>query len=44
MSEFAKKIQKWYNNGLWTRSMVEQAFVKGRITQEEFDEILTEEA
>lgn len=34
------KIEKWYNQGLWTDEMVKQAVEKGVITQAECDEIL----
>lgn len=34
------KIKSWYEQGHWTAEMVENAVVKGKITQEECDEIL----
>ena len=34
------KIKKWYEMGLWTEEMVLQAVEKGKITQEEANEIL----
>ena len=30
-----EKIAKWYRQGLWTQSMVEQAAAKGVLTPEE---------
>lgn len=35
-----EKIKKWYEMGLWTAAMVQQAADKGIITQEQADEIL----
>ena len=40
MSNFAKKVKAWYDAGLWTLRMVGDALTKGRITQEEYDEIV----
>lgn len=34
------KIKNWYEQGHWTVEMVENAAKKGKITQEECDEIL----
>lgn len=34
------KIKTWYEQGHWTTEMVENAVIKGKITQEECDEIL----
>lgn len=34
------KIEKWYNQGLWTEAMVLQAAAKGIITEAEAAEIL----
>ncbi|MBR5306685.1 MAG: XkdX family protein [Oscillospiraceae bacterium] len=38
------KIKKWYEQGLWTAEMVQQAADKGVITQEQANEILSEKA
>lgn len=35
-----EKIEKWYNQGLWTAEMVQNAVTKGIITQEQAYEIL----
>lgn len=35
-----EKIKKFYEKGLWTAEMVQQAVEKGVITQEQADEIL----
>lgn len=34
------KIKTWHEQGYWTDKMVENAVIKGKITQEECDEIL----
>lgn len=34
------KIAKWFKQGLWTFSMVQQAVDKGVLTQDEANEIL----
>lgn len=36
------KIAKWYKLGLWTAAMVQNATVKGVLTEEEAAEILAE--
>ena len=36
----AKKIEKWYKQGLWTSDMVMNAVKKGVITEEKAAEIL----
>ena len=38
-----EKIIKWYKQGLWTKSMVENAVLKNVLTREEADELLNEE-
>ena len=38
-----KKIKKWYEQGLWTEEMVQNAVDKGVITQEQAAEILNKE-
>jgi len=36
------KIKKWYDDGMWTKTMVRNAVVKGRITPEQYKEIVGE--
>lgn len=38
-----EKIKKWYESGMWTKKMVRNAVVKGKITEEEYTEITGEE-
>lgn len=38
-----EKIKKWYDSGMWTKRMVRNAVVKGKITEEEYTEITGEE-
>lgn len=38
-----EKIKKWYESGMWTKNMVRNAVVKGKITEEEYTEITGEE-
>lgn len=35
-----EKIKKWYEQGLWTAEMVQNAVEKGVITQDQCDEII----
>lgn len=35
-----EKIMKWYQLGLWTETMVMNAFNKGVLTEEEVNQIL----
>lgn len=35
-----EKIMKWYKQGLWTENMVNNAVIKGVITEEQANEIL----
>jgi len=35
-----EKIMKWYKQGLWTASMVQNAVRKGIITQDDYLEIV----
>lgn len=37
-----EKIKKWYSLGLWSANMVQQAYEKGVITQDQLLEILPE--
>lgn len=34
--------KKNYDNGLWNRAMIEKLYVLGRLTKEEFDDIVGE--
>ena len=34
------KIKKWYEQGLWTEKMVNDAVAKGLITPEQVEEII----
>ncbi len=38
-----EKIKKWYESGMWTKKMVRNAVIKGKITEEEYTEITGEE-
>lgn len=40
MSKFAQRVLRYYDAGLWTRSMVMAAYEKGKLTDEELVEIL----
>lgn len=42
MSPNFEKIRDYYRRGLWNLARVEKALEKGWITQEEFDEIVSE--
>lgn len=37
-----EKIKKWYDSGMWTKKMVRNAVLKGKITEEEYTEITGE--
>ncbi len=37
-----EKIKKWYEQGLWTVEMVRNAVIKGKLTEEEYREIVGE--
>lgn len=37
-----EKIKRWYEQGLWTKTMVHNAVVKGKITAEQYEEITGE--
>lgn len=37
-----EKIKRWYEQGLWTAEMVRNAVVKGKLTEEEYREIVGE--
>ena len=39
-SKMYDKIKTWYIDGLWTAKQVRNAVTKGKITQEECEEIL----
>lgn len=34
-----EKIKKYYDDGFWTKKMVKNAVIKGKITAEEYEEI-----
>lgn len=38
-----EKIKKWYNQGLWTEEMVQNAVLKNILTQDEANKILNKE-
>lgn len=40
MGKFAQKVKRWYDAGIWTDEMVQDAYYKGKITQDELDVIL----
>ena len=42
MSNFAKKVKKFYDEGLWSKSRVRDAVEKGKITETEYEEIVGE--
>lgn len=42
MSNYAQKVKKWYDMGIWTEQMVRNAVIKNKITEEECAEILGE--
>lgn len=37
-----EKIKAWYKFGLWTKEMVRNAVIKGKLTEEEYLEIVGE--
>lgn len=34
-----EKIVKWYNQGLWTKAMIEAVHIKGKLSDEDYNEI-----
>lgn len=38
-----EKINKWFKLGLWTKEMVADAVVKGKISEEDYKEITGED-
>lgn len=38
-----EKVARWYNQGLWTESMIMNAVVKGALSEEDAKEILGKE-
>lgn len=38
-----EKIKKWYEYGMWTKKMVRNAVIKGKITEDEYTKITGEE-
>lgn len=41
-SKLYARIKNWYDKGIWTKSMVQNAADKGVITAEEYEEIVGE--
>lgn len=37
-----EKIKRWYEQGLWTAAMVRNAVIKGKLTEDEYLEIVEE--
>lgn len=37
-----EKIKAWYDAGFWTKEMVYNAYIKGKITLEEYKSIVKE--
>lgn len=37
-----EKIKRWYMLGLWTQTQVEQAAEKGIITQQQYQDIISQ--
>ena len=37
-----EKIKRWYEQGLWTTEMVRNAVIKGKLTEDEYREIVGE--
>jgi uncharacterized XkdX family phage protein len=37
-----EKIKRWYEEGLWTKAMVRNAVRKGKITAEQYEQIVGE--
>ena len=37
-----EKIEKWYRQGLWTKTMVDVAVLKGILSEEDYNEIIGE--
>lgn len=37
-----EKIKKWYEQGLWTAAIVRNAVIKGKLTEDEYREIVGE--
>jgi uncharacterized XkdX family phage protein len=38
-SKYFSKIKRYYDSGFWTKSMLKNAVMKNRITEEEYKEI-----
>ena len=43
MANWFEKIKKYYNAGFWTKKMVGNAVVKGKITAEQYKKITDED-
>lgn len=37
-----EKIKRWYEQGLWTAEMVRNAVINGKLTEDEYREIVGE--
>lgn len=37
-----EKIKRWYEQGLWTAEMVRNAVIKGKLTEDDYREIVGE--
>lgn len=37
-----EKIKKWYEQGLWTAGIVRNSVIKGKLTEDEYKEIVGE--
>ncbi len=43
MKKWYDKIKRWYDGGAWTKDMVHQAYEKGLLTAEEYEDITGEQ-
>lgn len=43
MSKMYEKIKSYYDKGLWNKKQVRDAVIKGKITQEEYEQIVSVE-
>ena len=37
-----EKVKSWYKFGLWTKEMVRNAVAKGKLTEDEYNEIVVD--
>ena len=42
MSNFAKKVKAFYDDGVWSKARVHDAVEKGKITEAEYEQIVGE--